>query len=249
MPHSTEYVSRDWLKTEEAEEMIAALTQHNRQQKRPCGILEKSPVQQLSQADEYEYKIFVSGRSGVGKSSTIAHLCSLGIPKHHTETAGIQTSVVRWPCKINSLDRVVVFKLQLWDAGESALKKFDHVLPACKAQMDAVIFTFSFVDRTTFDDLPQQMSRVLEAGENVCKFVIGTKLDMYSQSEVTQRHVRDFEAQWRIPVIGVRNEASQNATDVANDVSRTSLLLNHICDQLWLRDLVLAGKAPKTTAR
>ena len=51
---------------------------------------------------------------------------------HHVHCAlfsGIQTSVVYWPAKITTLDRVVMFKLHFWDAGESALKKFDHVLP------------------------------------------------------------------------------------------------------------------------
>ena len=43
--------------------------------------------------------------------------------------AGIQTSIVYWPAKIVDINRVVMFKLHFWDAGENALKKFDHVLP------------------------------------------------------------------------------------------------------------------------
>ena len=38
--------------------------------------------------DEYEYKVFVSGKSGVGKSATVANLCGGNIPQVHSETPG-----------------------------------------------------------------------------------------------------------------------------------------------------------------
>ncbi len=41
--------------------------------------------------------------------------------------------------------------------------------------MDAVIFLFSFTDKSSFDDLPQHMTRVLNTDENFSKFVFGTK--------------------------------------------------------------------------
>jgi len=41
---------------------------------------------------------------------------------------GIQTSTCYWPVKILDMNKVMLFKLQFWDAGESACKKFDHVL-------------------------------------------------------------------------------------------------------------------------
>ena len=44
-------------------------------------------------------------------------------------TAGIQTSTVYWPAKMADIDKIVMFQLQFWDAGENALKKFDHVMP------------------------------------------------------------------------------------------------------------------------
>ena len=42
---------------------------------------------------------------------------------------GIQTATVYWPAKVLDINRVIMFKLQFWDAGENALKKFDHILP------------------------------------------------------------------------------------------------------------------------
>ena len=75
------------------------------------------------------------------------------------------------------------------------------------------------------------------------------RLDLYSQNEVTQQGISEFESQWRVPVLGIRNEAvtahasaaAASHTDVA-DLNRLSTILNYMCDQLWLRDQVLAGK-------
>ncbi len=46
---------------------------------------------------------------------------------------------------------------------------------ACKDGADATLFMFSAVDKSSFEDLPQQMSRILDPVENLCKFIIGTK--------------------------------------------------------------------------
>ena len=47
---------------------------------------------------------------------------------------------------------------------------------ACKDHADGILFMFAFPDRTSFDDVPQQMSRVLGPhDQNLSKFVIGTK--------------------------------------------------------------------------
>ena len=94
-----------------------------------------------------------------------------------------------------------MFKLGLWDAGENTLKKFVHILPACKDKVDAVIFSFSFEDKASFKDLPQQMARVVGADDSV---VMGTKLDL-AASEATGRVVQEFEAAWKLPVLDMRN--------------------------------------------
>lgn len=44
-------------------------------------------------------------------------------------STGIQTTVVFWPAKLKASGRVVMFRFEFWDCGESALKKFDHILP------------------------------------------------------------------------------------------------------------------------
>ena len=43
--------------------------------------------------------------------------------------SGLQTWDVYWPAKMMDIDKIVMFHLQLWDAGENSLKKFDHIMP------------------------------------------------------------------------------------------------------------------------
>ena len=75
------------------------------------------------------------GRDGLPVPSwppTSLHLC-LSYAKWLTPASpGIQTTVVFWPAKLQVSDRVVMFRFEFWDCGESALKKFDHMLPVSR---------------------------------------------------------------------------------------------------------------------
>lgn len=42
---------------------------------------------------------------------------------------GIETKVVYWPVKLRESGKVLFFRLQLWDCGENALRRFDHLFP------------------------------------------------------------------------------------------------------------------------
>lgn len=50
------------------------------------------------------------------------------------------------------------------------------VFQSCKEQVDACVFLFSFTDRASFEDLPNQMSKWAgKPSEKVVKLVVGTK--------------------------------------------------------------------------
>lgn len=201
LPIAPVFISPDWLNCKTGQEIYSSLLQKNLHGRKPFGLLERPTFEPQINLDEFEYKLFISGKSGVGKTSSVAKLSANKIPAVHSETPGIQTSTVYWPAHIKTIDKVILFKLQIWDVGENALKKFDHVLPACKDKVDAIVFTFSFVDKSSFEDLPQQMSRVTANNDNFCRFIIGTKLDI-PHSEVTQKDIEGFEDAWKLPVLG-----------------------------------------------
>jgi len=89
------------------------------------GLLER-PI--LPNIEEVSYKLFFVGKSGAGKSSTIARLAGiLNLDEEYVETRGIRKSNIYWPVKV--WDRIILFRLQCWDAGDRDVKKFGHILP------------------------------------------------------------------------------------------------------------------------
>lgn len=43
-------------------------------------------------------------------------------------SVGIETTVVFWPVRLKESGRVLFFRFELWDCGESAMRRFDHML-------------------------------------------------------------------------------------------------------------------------
>lgn len=53
-----------------------------------AGLLEAPVLPLQAAADTVSYKVFVSGKSGVGKSALVAKLAGLEVPSMHYETTG-----------------------------------------------------------------------------------------------------------------------------------------------------------------
>jgi hypothetical protein len=53
----------------------------------------------------------------------------------------------------------IIYQLHIWEAGDSAVRKYGHVYPACKEGAQGVLFTFSFTDRASWEDLPALIQR------------------------------------------------------------------------------------------
>uniref|UniRef100_A0A3Q4B8R7 Ciliogenesis and planar polarity effector 2 n=1 Tax=Mola mola TaxID=94237 RepID=A0A3Q4B8R7_MOLML len=225
----------DWHRSKDSKEYFSKIL-HKKRRKR-FGLLESPVMPPHIAVDTVHYKIFISGKSGVGKTALVAHLAGLDIPNMHYETTGIETTVVYWPVKLRESGKVLFFRLQLWDCGENALRRFGHLFPSCQEQVDAVLFLFSFTDRTSFDDLSNQFTKWTgtSMGRGV-KMVVGTKFDLYMHCDVSERDVRHFQEMWSLPVLRMGGEVSDGLGDVAS-------LLDCLAENLWYQDCVAAGSA------
>lgn len=47
-------------------------------------------------------KLFLVGKAGVGKTSTVARMSGRDVPPNHEETLGIHTTNIYWPVKVSS---------------------------------------------------------------------------------------------------------------------------------------------------
>ncbi|XP_051493381.1 ciliogenesis and planar polarity effector 2 [Apus apus] len=163
-----------WLLSPDGRPYLDSILRKN--QRRVFALLEHPALPPALAAPTITYKLFVSGKSGVGKTALVATLVGTPVPPIHHETLGIEVSTVYWPAKVRATNRPIIFQLHFWDCGDGALRKFEYLLPSCKEEADAVLFLFSFTDRSSFEELPAQMSRVLGPDEEkLLRVVVGTK--------------------------------------------------------------------------
>uniref|UniRef100_H9G3N2 Ciliogenesis and planar polarity effector 2 n=1 Tax=Anolis carolinensis TaxID=28377 RepID=H9G3N2_ANOCA len=210
-----------------------------------AGLLERPVLPPQAAVDVVGYKVFVSGRSGVGKTALVAQVSGAEVPSAHQETPGIQTTTVFWPAKLRESGRALFFRFSFWDCGEAALKRFDHILPSCLEKADAVLLLFSFADRASFEDLPRQANRVAAAaaasqssGRAPLQMVVGTKFDQFAHSDVTEG---DLSALGH-SVLRVKSLAGRRA-----GLSEVAPLLNGLAEHLWRQDQADAGLLPLDT--
>ncbi|XP_028854875.1 ciliogenesis and planar polarity effector 2 isoform X2 [Denticeps clupeoides] len=187
--------------------------------------------------DNICYKIFISGKSGVGKTALAARLSGQEIPSVHYETTGIETTVVFWPVKLKQNGRVLFFRLLIWDCGDNALRRFDHMLPSCKEQVDAVLFLFSYTDRTSLEDVTSQIARVTDPSDRIVKLVVGTKFDLIMHADVSDDDVARFEEVSGLPVFSVGG-------DVTGGLGEVAPLLDSLTEHLWHQDCITAHSVP-----
>lgn len=71
------------------------------------------------------------GRGGLWDVSQCGEFLA---PMSHRCPAGIEVSTLFWPAVPLGSERPVLFQLRFWDCGESALRKFEHLLPVSWGQ-------------------------------------------------------------------------------------------------------------------
>uniref|UniRef100_A0A8C4SGL8 Ciliogenesis and planar polarity effector 2 n=1 Tax=Erpetoichthys calabaricus TaxID=27687 RepID=A0A8C4SGL8_ERPCA len=224
-------VLSDWYRSAESKEFFSSILYKNR--RKHFGLLEGPALPLKLSVDTVSYKIFVCGKSGVGKTAFVAKLAGLEVPSMHHETTGIQTTVVFWPVKLRENGRVLMFRLQFWDCGENAIRRFDHLLPACRDQADAMLLLFSFTDRSSFDDLFNQLARLSGPENGMLKLVVGTKFDQFMHTDVTEKELREFQQAWAVPVFRFQSSVSGVSQPALEDVAP---LLNGLAEHLWNQD-------------
>ncbi|XP_065061455.1 ciliogenesis and planar polarity effector 2-like isoform X2 [Rhopilema esculentum] len=227
-----------WLDSSDGKELFASILRRNR--RRIFGLIETPNLPPKVNIEEVSYKIFLLGKAGVGKTSLVSKLVGTAIPSYHKETPGIQMSVVYWPAKLRNTQQLKIFKLIFWDAGETCLKKFDHIEKACKENADAVIYTFSLQNRTSWKDLEPLITRS-EVDDTVLKLAVGTKYDQIDPKDSILEEIRNFEQAWKIPVLKIANVDGPMLPDGKSLDGRASIkeiapFLNNLVSLLWMHD-------------
>ncbi|KAL1110200.1 hypothetical protein AAG570_008277, partial [Ranatra chinensis] len=193
------------------------------------GILERPAI--IPGVEELSYKLLFFGKSSVGKTTTIARLAGVTPSSSYIETSGIRFTDIYWPVKI--WDKIILFKLQCWEAGSNSMKKYSHIPTSCKDRADVIIFLFAFNNASSFADLPALIDKTMRnyVGRPAVS-VIGTRSNFTSKIEVTKSDIKEFEAKFNLNVLTITNSSFMGS----GEVNRIAPVLNTLCEQLWVRD-------------
>ncbi|XP_064099090.1 ciliogenesis and planar polarity effector 2-like [Macrobrachium nipponense] len=200
------------------------------------GLLEKPNLP--PSAPNVTYKLFMYGKVSSGKTWTMNRLSGQEVPSHHIETVGIQCCHVFWPMKIGN--RLILFRLEIWDAGEASVKRYNHVLPACREGVDAVLLCFSLTDREGWVDLPHVLATASQPTDRAAVIGIATRCEQFANREVTEMELESFEATHGIPVL----KMVASPDDHTDELSSIAPILNFLCKRLWQRDQELLSIKP-----
>lgn len=197
--------------------------------------------EQLGSENTFKKRLFLVGKSGVGKSSTVAKLYGRDVSSSHDETLGIQTTTIYWPVKIASSRKVVLLELELWDVGERAMNKFDHILSACQEATDGYMFFFSYADRHSWEDLPHLIERTVGRSDTKLKMVVGTHADSV-KCEVTDAEIKQFQNTTKLLTLPIANVNSQRLPDRRTPDGRAGIMeiapfMNALAQILLVHDL------------
>ncbi|XP_014259828.1 REM2- and Rab-like small GTPase 1 isoform X2 [Cimex lectularius] len=235
MLKSGEIVHPDWHRTAEGETLLQQFYNAKTTGRKLFGILEQPAV--FAKMEEVSYKVIFVGKSGVGKSTIIARFAGIFSAPNFIETSGIRVTNVYWPVKI--WDKIILFKLQCWDAGSNSLKKYSHISTACHDKADLKISVFSYNDANSFYEMSTSLAS-LQSNDDINQpalMVIGTRIS--PKIEVPQCNIWDFETNSKIKILSM--PSLSNTTN--NEVNKMAPLLNSICEKLWIRDQQYIMKA------
>ena len=71
---------------------------------------------------------------------------------------GAQVTIVYWPGKCSVTNQIIMFKLELWEAGSGITGRFEHLEEMDNP--DAIVAIFSNLDRNSFDSLPDLLEQI-----------------------------------------------------------------------------------------
>jgi len=219
----------EWYKSREGSGLLASLTSPSTGHRRLFGLLEQPPLP--PSIPVLPFKLFLAGRAGVGKTCTASWLAGLpGWSYQLGESPGVRTTQVYWPARVAA--KLVLFRLQLWDAGDAAVRKYGHVYPVCREGAAAALLLFSFTDRQSWEELPGLVQRTVMGQEPpLLPLIVGSRFGHPTEAEVGVEEVEEAEASWNIPVIRIRHQGQPAPPGPLPEVAAA---LNTICEQLYL---------------
>ncbi len=165
-----------------------------------------------------KYKVVLAGAKNVGKSSLIARYCDNVFDENMMATIG-----VAFKSKKIELSDKLVLHLNIWDfAGE---KKFRTLFPPYVKGASAALILYDTTRKNTLNDADNWIKLVDKnsAVDGIVKILIGTKIDLKDQCEITKNDAEKFSKDYNwgpTEIIETSAKTGENVEQAFIDVAK-----------------------------
>jgi Ras-related protein Rab-1A len=166
----------------------------------------------------FKYKIILAGAKNVGKSSLIARYCDNVFNENMMDTIG-----VAFKRKKIDLEDQLSLDVNIWDMGGE--EKYKSLFPQYIKGATAALILYDTTRKETIEDVSSWVQIINDYGnEDIIKILIGTKIDLKDQREITKKEAEKHcaEHNWSAEVIETSAKTGENVEDtflnVANEI-------------------------------
>ena len=137
-----------------------------------------------SSLDDISLKILILGDSSVGKTTLLLKYVDGYFPTVYVATIGVEYKIKR--ININGID----ISLQIWDtAGQ---ERFRGITKNFMKGADGIIYVYDITKKSSFESLKNWIFQSEEATEGFKKIIIGNKIDLEKERQITKESLNKF---------------------------------------------------------
>ena len=187
-----------------------------------------------------KYKIIIAGAKDVGKSSLIARFCDNIFKEDMKATIGVDFKRKNMTLKGEHKD--ISLELNIWDfAGE---EKYRILFPAYANGASAAFILFDTTRKETLKDIDNWVEIIdKNAGSNIVKQIIATKIDLKSKREVSKKDAEVFfkKYEWCTDITSTSSKTGENVENafiiVVKKIIKNNLQTCKSCGEVFNKKL------------
>jgi Ras-related protein Rab-1A len=170
---------------------------------------------------DYLFKLLIIGDSGVGKSCLLLRFADHTYTESYISTIGVDFKI-----RTIELDGKTI-KLQIWDtAGQ---ERFRTITSSYYRGAHGIIVVYDVTDLESFSNVKQWLGEIDRyASENVCKLLVGNKVDLVTKKAVEFESAKEFADKLSIPFLETSAKAATNvekaflkmASEIKNNIAK-----------------------------
>ena len=166
-------------------------------------------IQQVKiKSGEYAFKLILGGDGAVGKTSMVHRYVEDEFATDYKSTIG--TSIMKKECTFKELESVVRFVI--WDLAGQA--QFKRVRQSYLSNAEAGILVYDVTNRSSFENIDKNWYlEVKKASPNIALILVGNKIDLESEREVTHEEGEELAQKLALTYIETSAKTGENIND------------------------------------